>query len=47
MKLLLDEVARIEEATRGLLEDELWLAIENARLISSKLEETQILAKLD
>ena len=44
MKLLLDEVARTEEATRRQLEDELWLAI---RLISSKFEETQILAKLD
>ena len=39
MKLPLDEVAMIEEATRGQSENELWFAIRNGRLTSSKFGE--------
>ena len=36
---LLQEVAMIEEATRGQSENELWFAIRNGRLTSSKFGE--------
>ena len=39
MKLPLDEVAMIEEATRGQLENKLWFAIRNGRLTSFKFGE--------
>ena len=39
MKLLLDEVTMIEEATQGQSENELWFAIRNGRLTSSKFGE--------
>ena len=39
MKLPLDEVAMIEEATRGQSENELWFAIRNGRLTSFKFGE--------
>ena len=39
MKLLQDEVAMIEEATQGQSDNELWFAIRNGRLTSSKFGE--------
>ena len=39
MKLLQDEVAVIEEATQGQSDNELWFAIRNGRLTSSKFGE--------
>ena len=39
MKLLPDEVAIIEEATQRQSENELWFAIRNGRLTSSKFGE--------
>lgn len=39
MKLLQDEVSMIEEATRGQSDNELWFAIRNGRLTSSKFGE--------
>ena len=46
MKLPLDEVTMIEKATRGQSENELWFAIRNGRLTSSRFVEIPYSGKI-